>query len=82
MPSSFTPHSMILSTCMDRLALGIERIIVQVELGVVSYAFAASCPLFSQVVNIPNSMTVLTDLLPVSLIMAERKLQVEQPFGN
>ena len=27
-------------------------------------------------VNIPNSMTVLTDLLPVSLIMAERNLQV------
>lgn len=29
-----------------------------------------------QVVNVPNSMTVLTDLLPVSLVMAERKLQV------
>lgn len=27
-------------------------------------------------VNIPNSMTVLTDLLPVSLIMAERRLEV------
>jgi hypothetical protein len=25
-------------------------------------------------VNIPNSMTVLTELLPISLIMAERKL--------
>lgn len=33
-------------------------------------------PHHCQVVNIPNSMTVLTDLLPVSLIMAERKLQV------
>lgn len=40
----------------------------------------AACNLFGsahgQVVNIPNSMTVLTDLLPVSLIMAERKLEV------
>ena len=29
---------------------------------------------YDRVVNIPNSMTVLTDLLPISLIMAERKL--------
>ncbi len=29
---------------------------------------------YDKVVNIPNSMTVLTDLLPISLIMAERGL--------
>ena len=29
---------------------------------------------YDKVVNIPNSMTVLTDLLPISLIMSERKL--------
>ena len=28
-------------------------------------------------VNIPNSMTVLTDLLPVSLAMADKKLEVK-----
>ena len=32
--------------------------------------------LLDQVVNIPNSMTVLTDLLPVSLAMADKKLEV------
>ena len=29
---------------------------------------------YDRVVNVPNSMTVLTEMLPVSLIMAERKL--------
>ena len=29
---------------------------------------------YDRVVNIPNSMTTLTDMLPVSLVMAERKL--------
>ena len=29
---------------------------------------------YEKVVNVPNSMTTLTDLLPVSLVMAERKL--------
>eukprot|EP00605_Chrysophyceae_sp_TOSAG23-4_P001705 GSChrysophyteH1.ASY1.ANO1.1874.1 assembled CDS len=29
---------------------------------------------YDRVVNVPNSMTTLTDMLPVSLIMAERKL--------
>ncbi|CAM9971348.1 unnamed protein product, partial [Sphacelaria rigidula] len=37
---------------------------------------------YDKVVNIPNSMTVLTDLLPVSLIMAERKLQGVFNFCN
>lgn len=37
---------------------------------------------YEKVVNIPNSMTVLTDLLPVSLIMAERKLQGIFNFCN
>lgn len=31
---------------------------------------------YEKVVNIPNSMTVLTDLLPVSLSMSERGLTV------
>lgn len=36
-----------------------------------------------QVVNIPNSMTVLTDLLPVSLAMADKKLEVRtEPDSN
>ena len=29
---------------------------------------------YDRVVNVPNSMTVLTELLPISVIMAERKL--------
>lgn len=37
---------------------------------------------YDKVVNIPNSMTVLTDLLPVSLIMAERKLTGVYNFCN
>ncbi|CAM9819016.1 unnamed protein product, partial [Phaeothamnion confervicola] len=37
---------------------------------------------YDKVVNIPNSMTVLTDLLPVSLIMAERKLEGPYNFCN
>jgi len=37
---------------------------------------------YDKVVNIPNSMTVLTDLLPVSLVMAERKLTGIYNFCN
>lgn len=37
---------------------------------------------YDRVVNIPNSMTVLTDLLPISLIMAERKLTGVYNFCN
>ncbi|CAN0211525.1 unnamed protein product [Hapterophycus canaliculatus] len=35
---------------------------------------------YDKVVNIPNSMTVLTDLLPVSLAMAAKKLEVGRLF--
>lgn len=37
---------------------------------------------YDRVVNIPNSMTVLTDLLPVSLIMSERSLTGVYNFCN
>ena len=37
---------------------------------------------YDRVVNIPNSMTVLTELLPVSLAMAERKLSGIYNFCN
>eukprot|EP00903_Cladosiphon_okamuranus_P015515 g14325.t1 len=37
---------------------------------------------YEKVVNIPNSMTVLTDLLPVSLAMAEKKLEGVYNFCN
>ena len=37
---------------------------------------------YDKVVDIPNSMTVLTDLLPISLIMAERKLTGIYNFCN
>jgi hypothetical protein len=37
---------------------------------------------YDKVVNVPNSMTVLTELLPVSLIMAERKLTGIYNFCN
>lgn len=37
---------------------------------------------YDKVVNVPNSMTVLTDLLPVSLIMAERGLTGIYNFCN
>jgi hypothetical protein len=37
---------------------------------------------YEKVVNIPNSMTVLTDLLPISLIMAERGLTGIYNFCN
>jgi len=37
---------------------------------------------YDKVVNIPNSMTVLTDLLPVSLVMAERGLVGIYNFCN
>jgi len=37
---------------------------------------------YDRVVNVPNSMTVLTELLPVSLIMAERKLTGIYNFCN
>ena len=32
---------------------------------------------YDRVVNVPNSMTCLTEMLPVSVIMAERKLTGE-----
>lgn len=37
---------------------------------------------YDRVVNIPNSMTVLSELLPISLIMAERKLTGIYNFCN
>jgi dTDP-4-dehydrorhamnose reductase len=37
---------------------------------------------YDKVVNIPNSMTVLSDLLPISLLMAERKLTGIYNFCN
>ncbi|CAM9278093.1 unnamed protein product [Choristocarpus tenellus] len=37
---------------------------------------------YEKVVNIPNSMTVLTDLLPVSLLMSERGLKGVYNFCN
>lgn len=37
---------------------------------------------YDRVVDIPNSMTVLTEMLPISLIMAERKLQGIYNFCN
>jgi len=37
---------------------------------------------YAKVVDVPNSMTVLTDLLPVSLVMAERKLTGIYNFCN
>ena len=37
---------------------------------------------YDRVVNIPNSMTTLTDMLPVSLVMAERKLTGIYNFCN
>jgi hypothetical protein len=36
----------------------------------------------AQVCNIPNSMTILDDLLPVSIVMAERKLTGVFNFTN
>jgi len=37
---------------------------------------------YDRVVNIPNSMTILTDLLPISLVMSERKLTGIYNFCN
>jgi hypothetical protein len=37
---------------------------------------------YDRVVNIPNSMTTLTDMLPVSLVMAERRLTGVYNFCN
>jgi len=37
---------------------------------------------YDRVVNVPNSMTVLTDLLPISLIMSERSLTGVYNFCN
>ena len=37
---------------------------------------------YDRVVNVPNSMTVLTELLPASLIMAEKKLTGIYNFCN
>lgn len=44
--------------------------------------FIAKIVKYDKVVNIPNSMTVLTDLLPVSVAMAERKLTGIYNFCN
>lgn len=37
---------------------------------------------YDRVVNVPNSMTVLTELLPISLVMAERNLVGIYNFCN
>jgi 3,5-epimerase/4-reductase len=37
---------------------------------------------YEKVVNVPNSMTVLTELLPLSLVMAERKITGIMNFCN
>jgi 3,5-epimerase/4-reductase len=37
---------------------------------------------YDRVVNVPNSMTVLTDLLPISLVIAERRLTGIYNFCN
>jgi len=37
---------------------------------------------YDKVVNVPNSMTVLTELLPISLVMSERKLMGIYNFCN
>jgi len=37
---------------------------------------------YERVVNVPNSMTVLHDLLPVSILMTERKLKGIWNFTN
>jgi len=44
--------------------------------------FVTKITKYEKVVNIPNSMTVLTDLLPVSLTMAERKITGIHNFTN
>lgn len=45
-------------------------------------SFVTKIVKYDKVVDIPNSMTVLTDLLPVSLIMAERGLTGIYNFCN
>mmetsp|Transcript_27230 Transcript_27230/g.55038 ORF Transcript_27230/g.55038 Transcript_27230/m.55038 type:complete len:317 (-) Transcript_27230:176-1126(-) len=47
-----------------------------------SRSFITKIVKYERVVNIPNSMTVLTELLPVSLIMAERRLTGTYNFCN
>jgi len=37
---------------------------------------------YEKVVNVPNSMTVLTDLLPISIVMADKKLTGIYNFCN
>lgn len=44
--------------------------------------FLTKISTYEKVVNIPNSMTVLHDLLPVSMIMAQRKLEGVYNFTN
>lgn len=45
-------------------------------------SFVTKIVKYDKVVDVPNSMTVLTDLLPVSLIMAERGLTGVYNFCN
>ncbi len=44
--------------------------------------FVTKIASYARVVNVPNSMTVLTDMLPVSLIMADRNLTGIYNFCN
>lgn len=45
-------------------------------------SFVAKISRYEKVINIPNSMTVLTDLLPVSIEMSVRKLHGNYNFTN
>jgi len=47
-----------------------------------SRSFITKIVQYDRVVNIPNSMTVLTELIPVSLVMAERRLVGTYNFCN
>ena len=40
------------------------------------------CGVIAQVCNIPNSMTILDDLLPIAVTMSERKLTGAYNFTN
>jgi len=44
--------------------------------------FIAKIVKYDKVVNVPNSMTVLTDLLPISVVMADKKLTGVYNFCN
>jgi len=63
------------STCILRVRMPISD-------DLSSRNFVTKIVKYDRVVNIPNSMTVLTDLLPVSLIMAERGLVGIYNFCN